>query len=168
MGSAASGPGETILQLTTLALPAVAVTSPAPGALAAGATTISASATVSAGTSLQRLDVEVDGAIIASGAASPLAASWDAEPGDHVIVARALDAAGNAASSDEVRVTVGSSAQGGGGGTDGGTPPSTPAGSPMQNLHSSGCNSTGVDFTGAPVFALALVLRRRRLRRCGS
>ena len=152
------------MKLTALTVPIVAVTSPAPGTIPAGPIAVSAMATVSADTSLRRLTIEIDGVTVASDAVTPLVGSWIAEPGAHVIVARALDAEGRTGTSDEVRVTV-TAAVGTGGGTGGGHP--SPV-DPPARLSAGGCNSADAPLAWTAFVALALLRRRAAIRRAFS
>jgi poly(hydroxyalkanoate) depolymerase family esterase len=93
--------------------PAAAITAPAAGATVSGTIAVTASASDNVG--VTRVDVLVDGAIAGSDAAAPYSVSVDTTRlanGSHSLVARAVDAAGNAGSSPAVSITV----QNGGGG----------------------------------------------------
>jgi hypothetical protein len=101
--SAADGATVTVADDTA---PDVAITAPAQGAVVTGTVELSASATDRGGVSA--VAFAVDGTLIATDAAAPYEASWDASgaaPGSHAITARAIDAAGNAATAT-VSVTV--------------------------------------------------------------
>ncbi len=87
--------------------PTVALTAPAPGAVLAGVTTLSA--TASDDVAVARVDFYVGGTLIGSATAAPFTATWDTTTGPNVsysVQARAIDAAGNATSSTPVTVTV--------------------------------------------------------------
>lgn len=95
--------------------PSVSLTAPASGATVSGTITVTASASDNVG--VTRVDVLVDGAVAGSDASAPYAVAVDTTRlanGAHSLAARALDAAGNAATSAAITVTVQNS---GGGGT---------------------------------------------------
>ena len=75
------------------------------GTMVAGPVDLAAS--VPSGTA--RVEFQVDGAVVASAAAAPFAATWDSfsvANGAHAVVARALDGSGTATSSAAVQVQV--------------------------------------------------------------
>jgi subtilisin family serine protease len=91
--------------------PTVSITAPAPGATVSGTVTIAASASDDVG--VARVELRVDGALLATDTAAPYSAAWDTTAvanGSHTLSARALDAAGNAATSAAVTVTVSNAA----------------------------------------------------------
>jgi len=96
--------------VTPFALPQVAITSPAQGDTVSGQVSITASASVAAGTTLTRLSVSVDGQELASNTEGTLTATWDttrlANNSVHSLTAVVVDAAGNSVTSSEVTVTV--------------------------------------------------------------
>lgn len=86
--------------------PSVAISSPAGGTVT-GAVPINVSASDNVG--VTRVDLLVNGVVVASDSTSPYAFSWDstsAVNGSATLVAQAFDAAGNSASSKAVSVTV--------------------------------------------------------------
>ncbi|HKN39795.1 MAG TPA: Ig-like domain-containing protein, partial [Acidimicrobiia bacterium] len=87
--------------------PTVSVTAPAGGQRVAGTVTVSAQASDNVGVS--RVDLLVDGAVVASASAASASTPWNTTgvaDGTHTISARALDAAGNVGTSTPVGVTV--------------------------------------------------------------
>ncbi|HET8539377.1 MAG TPA: Ig-like domain-containing protein [Anaeromyxobacter sp.] len=86
--------------------PAVAVTSPAPGATVAGNVAVNVTAT-DAGP-VTRVEVHANGALVGSDAVAPYSVVWNAGAlaGDATIVAKAYDAAGNVGTSAPVPVVV--------------------------------------------------------------
>jgi poly(hydroxyalkanoate) depolymerase family esterase len=88
-------------------LPTVSITSPASGATATGTLTVSVTASDNVG--VVRVDLLVDGAVTASDTSAPFALALDTTRlanGSHALTARASDAAGNAATSAPVAITV--------------------------------------------------------------
>jgi len=86
--------------------PSVAISSPAGGTVT-GAVPINVSASDNIG--VTRVDLLVNGAVVATDSTSPYAFSWDSTSvanGSATLVAQAFDAAGNSASSKAVGVTV--------------------------------------------------------------
>jgi hypothetical protein len=82
------------------AVPTVSVTSPAAGATVTGSTTVSANASDNVG--VARVDFLVDGNVVGSSASSPYTFTWGSTSvadGNHSISARAVDLAGNQATS---------------------------------------------------------------------
>ncbi len=80
--------------------PAVAITSPAPGATITGAVTIAASGS-DAGSGMARVDFTVDGVVVFSDTSAPYSVAWDPSAyaaGAHTISARGYDLAGNSSS----------------------------------------------------------------------
>lgn len=107
VGNAASTGSVTVTVLADAAAPAVAVTTPGPGAfLRAGAVTeVAMSASDDRG--VARVELWVDGAQVGVDAAAPWAVPWTpAAAGAHLLEARAWDAAGNEVRSAPVPVTV--------------------------------------------------------------
>jgi hypothetical protein len=93
----------------TLESPTATLTEPTDGAVLSGEVALMAQGTVSTGTTLATVEVLVDGAVVASGTTSPFSAVWDSTTvpnGEHTITVRTVDAAGNAALSPGVRVSV--------------------------------------------------------------
>jgi len=87
--------------------PAVAIASPASGAVVSGTVAVAASATDAAG--VTKVEFLLDGVLQSSDTASPWAWSWGtagAANGSHTLTARAWDAAGNVGTSAPVAVTV--------------------------------------------------------------
>ena len=87
--------------------PTVAITSPAAGASVSGSS-VALAATASDNVGVARVEFRVDGALIASDASAPYAATWNAasaSAGGHTILATAYDAAGNSTNSSVI-VTV--------------------------------------------------------------
>ena len=86
--------------------PSVSITSPTGGTVS-GAVTISASASDNVG--VVKVEFLVDGALLDTDTASPYSAAWDTtvtSNGEHTLLARAYDAAGNSTASQQVTVTV--------------------------------------------------------------
>lgn len=86
--------------ITEVAAPGVAITSPADGAVVNGTVTVTAAATTSACTALDRVELYADGALLSSGTTSPASAPWNAgaaAPGSHTLTARVFDALGGTA-----------------------------------------------------------------------
>jgi hypothetical protein len=86
--------------------PTVSIASPAVGATVGGVVTLAATAWDNVAVSA--VEFRADGALVATDLDAPFQASWDASAlaGAHTLTARALDPAGNAASSAPVQVTV--------------------------------------------------------------
>jgi len=87
--------------------PAVAIAAPAADATLAGTATVTASASDAAG--VARVDFFVDGTLAGTDASPPYELRWITTAvvdGAHLLAASAVDAAGNAARSDDVRVFV--------------------------------------------------------------
>ena len=87
--------------------PHVAIRAPANGAVASGVVSITADASDAVG--ISRVDFIVDTNPIGSATAAPYSISWDTSSwplGDRVLLARAIDSAGNEAYSEYVVVTV--------------------------------------------------------------
>lgn len=96
--------------------PTAALTSPANGASVSG--TVALSATASDDVGVARVEFLLDGALLGSDATAPYGLAWDSSgtsDGAHVLLARAVDLAGNTGTSAPVNVTVS-------GGTGGGSP----------------------------------------------
>ncbi|GEJ58051.1 S8 family serine peptidase [Anaeromyxobacter diazotrophicus] len=91
--------------------PATGVSAPAPGATVSGVVTFAATASDDVG--VTRVELYVDGALVATAAAPPWTAPWDttaAANGPHTLTSRAYDAAGHAGESAAVSVTVANAA----------------------------------------------------------
>lgn len=87
--------------------PVVSLTAPAAGTTVSGTVTVSATATDNVG--VARVEFLIDGALAGSDASAPYGYSWNTAAvanGAHTVQARALDAAGNVASSTALTVTV--------------------------------------------------------------
>ena len=87
--------------------PTVGITSPGSGSTVKGSVAVNVAATDNFG--VTRVDLYLDGALFASDTTAPFAFSWDSTTvadGNHSIEARAIDAAGNSATSAAVNVTV--------------------------------------------------------------
>ncbi|HYV45080.1 MAG TPA: Ig-like domain-containing protein [Myxococcaceae bacterium] len=87
--------------------PTVGITSPAGGATVSSTVTITAAA--SDDVAVSKVELYVDGALLATDTTAPYAASWSTRPlpnGSHVLTARAYDAAGNVGTSAAVTVTL--------------------------------------------------------------
>jgi len=87
--------------------PTVGISSPGGGATVKGLVTVNASASDNVG--VTRVELFVNGTLLASDLTSPYGFSWDTTKiadGGASLVARAYDAAGNATSSSTVKVTV--------------------------------------------------------------
>jgi hypothetical protein len=100
--------------------PTVSLSAPATGATLAGTATLSA--TAADNLALRQVDFLVDGQVVASDNASPYTASWNSTSvgnSAHSVAARAVDTAGNQATSAPATVTVSN-----GSGTYYGTAPS--------------------------------------------
>jgi thermitase len=88
-------------------LPTVAITSPAGGTVLSNVVTVGVSASDNG--SISRVELYIDGALYASDTAAPYSFSWDTRQainGPHVLVAKAVDAAGNIRTSATVTTTV--------------------------------------------------------------
>jgi len=99
--------------------PTVSISSPTGGTVSG---TVSVAVNASDNVGVTRVDLLVNGAVVASDTAAPFSFSWDASSRvgtSPTLVAQAYDAAGNSASSSAVTVSVTS-----------GTPPSTPDSTP--------------------------------------
>ena len=91
--------------------PTAAITSPLAGATVSGTITISATASDNVG--VTRVELLVDGALVATDTSAPYAASWNTTTranGSHSISAKAYDAAGNVGTSASVVVTISNAA----------------------------------------------------------
>ena len=87
--------------------PAVAITAPAPGSTVTGTVTVTADASDNVG--VTRVELLVNGAVVAADTAAPWELAWDtlaSGNGPHSLVARAYDALNNSATSSEVSVTA--------------------------------------------------------------
>jgi poly(hydroxyalkanoate) depolymerase family esterase len=95
------------LDNTDSVAPTVSLTAPANGATVSGVVSINASASDNVG--VARVEFLIDGTLAGSDGSSPYAYSWDTTSsanGTRNLQARALDAAGNSASSAAITVTV--------------------------------------------------------------
>lgn len=95
------------LDNTDSVAPTVALSAPTNGATVSGAVTISANASDNVG--VTRVEFLIDGVLAGSDASAPYAYSWDTSSvanGLRRLQARAVDAAGNTATSTEISVTV--------------------------------------------------------------
>ena len=91
--------------------PTTAITSPAAGSTVSGTVTVTASASDNVG--VTRVELYVDGVLLATDTASPYSASWNtagASNGSHTLTSKAYDAAGNVGTSAGVTVTVSNTA----------------------------------------------------------
>lgn len=87
--------------------PTVSVAAPSIGSTVSGSVTIQANATDASGVS--KVDLMVDGTVIASPTVAPYSTSWDTTKvadGPHNVSAKAYDTAGNTNTSSSVSVTV--------------------------------------------------------------
>ena len=87
--------------------PQVSLTAPANGASVSGNVSVTANASDNVG--VDRVEFLLDGALLGSDASAPYALAWNAAAavnGSHVLQARAVDLAGNTATSAAVTVTV--------------------------------------------------------------
>ena len=103
-GNSASSPLVSVV-LRDTAPPAVAIASPAGGTVVNGSVAISASASDNVG--VTKIEILVDGTLLATGTSAPFSATWNsaaAAAGTHVLTARAYDQANNAATSTAVSV----------------------------------------------------------------
>jgi Big-like domain-containing protein len=170
-------------EVVVLGAPRAEVGSPAEGATVAGAVAVQLLAEVSAGTSLARVELLVDGAPDGSADRSPAAVSWDtaaAGDGPHQLAARVTDLAGGSSTSAPVEVTVRNQAtvpvdDGGSFATDAGPaadagaavdagpagPGGSGAGDRAPQPAAQGCTSAGLDPLCAAA-ALAFLLRRKK------
>jgi serine protease len=83
------------------------VTAPAAGSTVSGTVTVTATASDDVG--VTKIELYVDGTLLASGTASPFSAPWNtsgAANGAHLLTSKAYDAAGNVGTSSAVPVTV--------------------------------------------------------------
>ena len=90
--------------------PTATLTAPNPGAIVSGTVTLSATAADGGGSGVARVDFLVDGNIVGSASSSPYSFSWNSASvtdGNHTIVARAVDGAGNQGASTTITVTTG-------------------------------------------------------------
>jgi hypothetical protein len=92
---------------TDTTAPTVSISSPTAGSTVSGTVTITATASDNVG--VTRVELYVDGALLATDTASPYTASWNtstATNAAHSLTAKAYDAAGNVGTSAAVSVTV--------------------------------------------------------------
>jgi Bacterial Ig domain/Chitobiase/beta-hexosaminidase C-terminal domain len=95
-----------VITLDTTA-PTVTLTAPANGAVVGGSVTLTATATDNIG--VDHVDFLVDGSVVGTASSSPYSVSWNSGSvtnGSHSITARAVDTAGNSATSAANAVTV--------------------------------------------------------------
>ena len=107
----AGTPGDTVA-------PTTSITAPTAGTTVSGAVSVQAAASDASGVS--RVELLVDGTVLASDSTAPYTASWSttsAPNGSHTLTSRAYDTAGNVGTSPATTVTV-SNATGGGGTTE--------------------------------------------------
>lgn len=127
--------------------PIVSLTHPAAGATVSGAVEIDAAATPGAGASLLKVELLVDGILVASVPGSPAQGFWqsaEGADGPHVLTARAVDSSGGSTLSAPVSVTSHNAFSGGSSGGSGG-----------------GCASSGASLSA--LFGLLITWRRRRV-----
>ncbi|HEY0483668.1 MAG TPA: PHB depolymerase family esterase [Kofleriaceae bacterium] len=96
--------------------PSVTLTAPAAGATLSGTASVTANASDNVG--VTRVDVLVDGAVAGSDTSAPYSVAVDTTRltnASHTLAARAFDAAGNAATTPAITVTVQNAGGGGGG-----------------------------------------------------
>jgi hypothetical protein len=109
-GATASATHQATVALTVLTPPSATITAPADQARVSGVVQIGADASVSPGTSLASLEIDVDGSAVATPSGStPAIVAWNSTSvrnGTHVLTAVARDAAGNVATSAPVSVQV--------------------------------------------------------------
>jgi serine protease len=87
--------------------PTTSITAPAAGSTVSGTVTVTATATDSVG--VTKIELYVDGALLASGTASPFSAPWNTAGvanGAHSLTSKAYNAAGGVGTSSAVSVTV--------------------------------------------------------------
>jgi regulation of enolase protein 1 (concanavalin A-like superfamily) len=87
--------------------PTVQITSPANGATVSGTVNVAASA--SDNVAVARVEILLDGTVVATDASAPYQFAWDTKTGPnaaYTLRARAVDTSGNAATSTAVQVTV--------------------------------------------------------------
>jgi subtilisin family serine protease len=137
--------------------PAVAITSPAASQTVSGLTTVTVAA--SDDTGVAKVELRVDGNLLATDTASPFAFTWDTRrqaSGMASLEARAWDAAGNAASSAVVAVNVANAADT--------TPPIVGIGNPADGSKVSGTvqvSVSGGDNAGVAGLRLELFVGSR-------
>ena len=123
------------------------VTAPADGSTVSGSTTVTATANFD----LSKIELYVDGTLLATGTSSPFSSAWDTTKvadGAHQLTSKAYDGSGNAVTSAAVNVTVsnGSTTQ---------CPPGTVDVGGVCVPTGTGCSSSG---TGGVAGGLALLL----------
>ena len=126
--------------------PIVSLTHPATGATVSGAVEIDASATPGAGASLLKVELLVDGVLVASVPGSPAQGFWQSSEGadgPHLLTARAVDSSGGSTLSAPVSVTSHNAFAGGSSGGSG------------------GCASGGASLSA--LLGLLITWRRRRV-----
>jgi len=87
--------------------PTTSITAPAAGSTVSGTVTVTATASDNVG--VTRIELYLDGTLLASGTASPFGASWNTAGvanGSHTLTSKAYDAAANVGTSSAVPVTV--------------------------------------------------------------
>jgi subtilisin family serine protease len=129
----------------------VKITSPADGASVASTFEVTVAAANAA-----KVELALDGVVIAADQAAPFAFKVNAAPaGMHQLTAQATDAAGQATTTT-IAVTVASPVLGGGG--------TTPLPVPMRRAHDGGCATAPGGALGPALLVLGLGLSRRRRR----
>jgi hypothetical protein len=106
-GNVAATSPVTVTADNDLTVPGVSLTAPVPGARVSGTVVLSAGATDNRG--VTRVEFHDGERLLGSDASSPFSYAWDTVAevaGEHVLTARAYDAAGNEAASAQVGVTV--------------------------------------------------------------
>lgn len=149
-GTAASATHSTPGSLTVAAssTPTVSITSPANFASVSGSVEIDATAAAGAGATLLKVELLVDGVVVAAPTSSPAQGFWQSTEnanGAHVITARAVDSSGSSTLSTPVTVTVNNA---------GSTTASTSSGG-------GGCASSGAGL--AALLGIVVLLKRRRV-----
>jgi len=138
-----------------IAGPTTAITGPADGATVSGSVTITANASAAV-----KIELYVDGTLLATGATSPFSAVWDStqvSDGAHTIGSKAYDAAGDIASAQVSVTTANSSTVQ--------CPPGTTNVGGTCVPNGTGCSTTGSGLFGFGALlaaGLALALRRQR------
>ena len=137
----------------SIAGPTTAITGPADGATVSGSVTITATATAAV-----KIELYVDGALLATSATSPFSSVWDStkvSDGSHSIGSKAYDAAGDIASASVTVTTANSSTVQ--------CPPGTTNVNGTCVPNGTGCSSSGSGLAGlGALLAAGLALWRRR------
>lgn len=134
-----------LVRLRTLSLPQARILFPLPYSNLSGTTLVSVTGDASLGTTLERIEMYLDGQRISglSAQSSPAELHWNtnaANDGPHLLTARAFDAEGNHGSSPPVAIWI-------------------------QNKNECGCSSDGGAWEALGLLALLAAVRRRRPRR---